>query len=157
MSASTRNRRATVYPLVGQSTGGFVTPTYGVARGTYWCRVSPIPGQESVVDAQMGAGEAAILEVADEVPVEETDLIVVDDVQWKAGPVTLRRQARAKVLRVERSTEAATFITGEAAVDVPEYVEAGHSTSEFDAPQDVLIDGGGADAVFTETIDAGGA
>lgn len=160
MSTSTRNRRAALYPLVGHSSGGFVTPRYGVARGSYWCRVSPVIGQESIVDAQIGVSESAIIGFADEVPVAENDLLVLEDDEtaWKVGPITLRRQAREKILHVERSTEAPTFVTDQAAAAVSDsHVEGSHSDESFTNPGDGAIDGGGASQVVTETIDGGGA
>lgn len=158
MSAATRDRRATLYPYIGHNAGGFTTSTYGAARGSYWCRVSPLPGEEFILDAQSGIAETAVLEFGDEVPVAEHDLVVVDSVNWKAGPVTRRRGASAKVLRVERSTEQPTFATGQSTPAASDsYTEASHSDQAYDHPLDSSIDGGGATAVVTETTDLGGA
>jgi hypothetical protein len=159
MSHATRTQRATIYPYVGHNDGGFVTSAYGVARGTYWCRLSSIPGSESMLDAQAGVSGRATIEFADEVPVAEHDLIVVDDVQWKAGPITARKAQRALILQVERSNEMAELPTDQAAPSAEEvFSESGHTDEDFDAPGDSSIDGGGAGTtVFADTLDGGGA
>jgi hypothetical protein len=109
MSVSSRLQRATVYPYLGVNDGGFATSSYGAARGTYWCRLSAMPGEELILDGQVAQTQRATIEFADEVPVGENDLIEIDGVQWQAGPVTARLQQRAKILRVTRNTEAAAL------------------------------------------------
>jgi hypothetical protein len=152
VSASTRNRLATIYPYEGRNEGGFVTAEYGSARGTFWCRFSPIPGSESMIDAQAGVMARATIAFHDEVPIAENDLIVMDDnVQWKAGPITARRAQRENILVVERSNEMPELVTADSAPSGD--VDGGDS----DDSQTSSIDGGGADAVFTATIDGGGA
>jgi hypothetical protein len=148
---SKRDRRATIYPYIGSNDGGFVTSTYDTARGTYWARLSPVPGSETMLDAQAGISARAFIEFADGVPVAEHDLIVIDGVQWKAGPITHRRAQRALILQVERSNEMPVLSNPDTALSGD--IDGGDG-------DDVLvtsIDGGGADAVFSGSIDGGGA
>jgi hypothetical protein len=159
MSHATRDQRATIYPYLGRVDGGYVTSAYGYARGTFWCRVSPAPGAEAMLDAQSGILARATIEFADEVPVQEHDLIVIDGVQWKAGPITARKLQRALMLQVERSTETEELLTGQAEPEADEvFVESGHTDEGYSAPGDESIDGGNASTTtFSETLDGGGA
>lgn len=158
MSVSTRTQRATIYPYVGRNDTGYVSSTYGEARGEYWCRLSDVAGDVSMLDHQPEISARGVIEFGDDVPVAEHDLIVIDGVQWKAGPVTPRPAQRAKVLRVERSTKTMELPVGVAAA-APEEVfsESGHTDEAFDAPVDTSVDGGGAAAVFPDALDGGGA
>jgi hypothetical protein len=102
MSISSRNRRAIVYPYAATDDHGYMTSAYGPARGTYFVRVSPVPGVESTVGAQAEHTERMIFEFGDAVTIAKDDLIVENAVQWKVESVTLRRGSRAVVVRAFR-------------------------------------------------------
>lgn len=112
MSVSTRTERITVYPYGSANDGGFATPSYGAARGTYFARFSPIPGDEQLVSAQSEHTQRAVFEFADSVTVDENDLLVdAGGLQWKVESVTVRKLNRALVVRAFRTDEAATLTT----------------------------------------------
>lgn len=157
MSASTRSQRATIYAYVGHNDEGYTTAAYGESRGTYWCRLSAVPGDESMLDHQAEVSSRAVIELADEVPVAEYDLVVINNVQWRVGPIAARPAQRAKLLRVERSNKQAALPTGIAAALAEDViVESGHTDEDFDVPTDQSIDGGGAAEAYTDTLDGGG-
>lgn len=131
MSESTRDRLVTVYPYIGENAGGYVTPAYGAARGQYWCRISLVPGDEFTIGAQAEHSQSAFFEFADEVPVEENDLIVDDtNLQWKVGTVTERRALRARIVRAFRTDETADLAVGVAEED--DFIDGGHADSNYD-------------------------
>lgn len=105
MSVSTRTRRATIYPYVAGDDGGYTTSSYGPARGTFFCRVSPVPGAEGTTADQASHVERCVFEFADEVTMHVNDLIVETGVQWKVESFTLRRALRAKVARCYRTDD----------------------------------------------------
>jgi hypothetical protein len=109
MSISSRNRRAIVYPYAPTSDGGFVTPAYGPARGTYFARVSPVTGEEHTVGAEAEHIERMVFEFSDAVTIALDDLVVENSVQWKVESVTLRRASRTKVVHAFRTDDAPTL------------------------------------------------
>jgi hypothetical protein len=112
VSVSSRRERVAIYPFVGTNDGGFATPTYGASRGTFFCRVSPVAGEELVIGAQSEHSQRSVFEFADGVTVDENDLLVdADGLQWKVESRTLRKEARAIVCRAFRTDEAAALIT----------------------------------------------
>lgn len=109
MTLDTRNRRATIYPYGSTSDGGYIGASYGAARGTFWCRFSVEPGNETVVGAQDEHHESAVLEFDAAVTVAHNDLIVENSVQWKVASVTTRRGSQVrpkKIVRVFRVVDA---------------------------------------------------
>lgn len=105
MTVSTRNRRATIYPYAGTNDGGYATATYGPTRGTFFCRVSPITGEERTVAGQAEHVEGCVFEFSDAVTIDHDDLIVENSTQWKVESVTLRRGSRAKIVRAFRTDD----------------------------------------------------
>lgn len=106
MSVSTRDQRVTVRPFTPTNDSGYATVSYGAARGTFWCRVSPIAGAETTTGGQADHVERCVFEFADHVTVGRNDLLVDrDNVQWKVESVTTRRVLRQKLVRAYRSDD----------------------------------------------------
>lgn len=112
VSVSSRRDRVTILPYEGANDGGFATPSYGAARGTFWCRISPIPGDEQTISAQSEHTERAVFEFADEVTVNANDILVTaDGKQWKVESPTPRKVNRQIIVRAFRTDEAAVLET----------------------------------------------
>lgn len=109
MSASTRDRRATIYPHAGTNDAGYPTATYGPTRGTFFARASPAAGSEIAPGGQAEHTEFATFEFADGVTIDADDLIVENGTQWKVESVTLRRALRCKVVRAFRTDDTPTL------------------------------------------------
>lgn len=109
MSVSTRNQSATIYPYASSNDGGYTSDSYGAARGTFFCRFDPVPGDERTTAGQADHVERGVFEFADEVTVAVDDLIVHDSTQWLVDSVVLRRRQKCKVVRVFRTSDQPTF------------------------------------------------
>jgi hypothetical protein len=106
VSVSTRDQRVTVRPFASTNDSGYATVSYGAARGTFWCRVSPIAGAEATTAGQADHVERCVFEFADSVTVGRNDLLIDrNGVQWKVESVTARRVLRQKLVRAYRSDD----------------------------------------------------
>lgn len=104
MSASTRNRRASVYPYASSNDGGYPTSGYGAARGTFWARKSPVVGDETTTQGQAEHRQRCVFEFDYGITVQEDDLIVCDG-QWKVASVTPRVSRREKIVHAYRTDD----------------------------------------------------
>lgn len=111
MSVSTRNERATIYPFGAGNDGGYPSDSYGAARGTFFCRFDPVPGDERTTGGQANHVERGVFEFGDGVTVETNDLVLHGTTQWLVESVVLRRRQKAKVVRVFRTSDQPTFTT----------------------------------------------
>lgn len=111
MSVSTRTRRATIYPYGSSNDAGYPSDSYGAARGTFFCRFDPVPGDERTTAGQADHTERAVIELADSVTVTVNDLIVENSVQWLVESVVLRRRQKCQIVRVFRTSDQPTFTT----------------------------------------------